>query len=325
MRIRRSFERDGTVRPRALNTLTALPQHVLNHAGHGKRHPVSVYGQSLRVIGEQWLRVFDRLDIVYSEYHWERGTSKYAELLHEYHGLLSRLHEHADACLSVLRSLCPVGEKPKKLDFQFLEQVKPAGWKSFRDSTRTYQKERLGAIVNTLKHDQGTLCMLYFYSALEFRPGYFLQDVLADGSLGPSGRVHDGNCTGFSFAHDMLLHLWWLYRTGDLLAEATVVCTAAQHNIKLEESPLKDSDDSLWGDVLRRCARIKPEFFPDEVRLPYPQVVFQDPPIAITLTFPTTARGHRVSNLRVTSGITVDGQHLTNRLPYFGEPARPYW
>lgn len=183
MRIRRSFERDGTVRPRALNTLTALPQHVLNHAGHGKRHPVSVYGQSLRVIGEQWLRVFDRLDIVYSEYHWERGTSKYAELLHEYHGLLSRLHEHADACLSVLRSLCPVGEKPKKLDFQFLEQVKPAGWKSFRDSTRTYQKERLGAIVNTLKHDQGTLCMLYFYSALEFRPGYFLQDVLADGSL----------------------------------------------------------------------------------------------------------------------------------------------
>lgn len=106
--------------------------------------------------------------------------------------------------------------KATQIDTQFLDKAKPAGWKQFRDATREYRENHIGLIVNTLKHKQGELCPIYFQSPIEFRPGYYLRDVLPGEAMGPSRELHSGGNTAFSFARDMLVHLWWLYRIGDL-------------------------------------------------------------------------------------------------------------
>jgi len=71
--------------------------------------------------------------------------------------------------------------------------------------------------------------------------------------------------------------------------------------------------------VLERCAQLRPEFFPDELLKPYPRVLFQPTPAAVTFEFPTTARGIRMNpESTVVTQFVVDGVHLSEKMPYFG-------
>lgn len=316
MRIRRILETHGNLLPRAWNVLACVPEDFWCHVAHGKRHPMSAYNTSLRLISEQWLKVFDRLDELYREHNWEGCETGFPALLGEYRELLSRLHEHFDACFSVLRSLCPTDDKNKTVfDNQFLDKAKLVGWKQFRDAIRPYRDDRIGAIVNTLKHNQGELCSIFFHSETEFRPGYFLRDILPDGALGPSAKLHSNGETAFSFARDMMLHFWWLFRTGDLLADTICTALRADHQYKLMET--SQSFSSSLGKVVERCAGLRPEFFPDEIEIPYPRILYQPFPCILTLEFPSSARGHRIGEMQVSTSFVVDGRHLSNKMPYF--------
>lgn len=200
---------------------------------------------------------------------------------------------------------------------QFLDKTNPPGWKKFRESTRDYRENHIGLIVNTLKHKQGELWPVYFRSGREFRPGYFLCDVLPGGAIGPSAKLHDGGDTAFSFARDMLMHLWWLYRIGNSLSDAVKAHLKMAHGYELSEVP--HSGDSIgWSAVLQRCAQLRPEFFPDELEKPFPRVLYQEQPLSVSLEFPTAARGIRLGKeFRISTQCSVDGMHRTIKLPYF--------
>lgn len=320
MLIRRTFEKDGNLLPRAWNALAAIPDDFLYHVAHEKRHPKSAYGTSLRLISEQWLKVFDRLDVLNQEHNWERKETSFPDLLSEYRELLYRLHEHFDACFSVLRSLCPPeSAKPTIFDSRFLDEAKLIGWKQFRDAINPYREDHIGVLVNTMKHSQGELCSIFFHSETEFRPGYFLRDILPGGLLGPSAKLHSSGETAFSFSRDMMLHLWWLYRVGDLLADTIHTVLRTKHEYELTEVSQSSSD--LLLEVIRRCAELRPEFFPDEVKKPYPKIVYRSAPCILTIEFPTSAHGHRVGAMQVSTSLIVDGAHLSNKMPYFPKNA----
>lgn len=316
MLIRRTLEKDGNLLPRAWNAIAAIPDDFLYHTAHEKRHPRSAYSTSLRLISEQWLKVLDRLDELNREHNWEGKETSFPDLLSEYRELLCRLHEHFDACFSVLRSLCPPETgKPTKIDSQFFEKSKLAGWKKFYEAINPYREDHIGALVNTMKHNQGELCSIFFHSETEFRPGYFLRDILPGGLLGPSAKLHSSGETAFSFSRDMMLHLWWLYRVGDLLAGTIHTVIRTKHGYELIEVSQGSSD--LMLEVVRRCAELRPEFFPDEAQQPYPKIVYRTAPYILTIEFPTSARGHQVGAMQVSTSLVVDGTHLSNKMPYF--------
>lgn len=319
MLIRRSLAHDGNLMPLAFCAIASIPDSFLFNTEHDLRHPKSAYGTSLRLISGQWLKALDELDRLRSEYLWKGNADHMPVVIDAYTQLLHRINEHHDACYSVLRSLCPASSaKATQIDTQFLDKAKLAGWKQFRDATKAYREGHIGLIVNTLKHKQGELCPIYFKSNIEFRPGYYLRDVLPGGAMGPSRKLHSGGNTAFSFGRDMLMHLWWLYRIGDLLAIAITTALQVRHTHTLEVIPQSVGDANLTA-VLERCAQLRPEFFPDEITKPYPRILFQPVPTAVTLEFPTTARGICMgSELRVVTQFVVDGAHLSEKMPYFG-------
>lgn len=301
--------------------MSAIPVDLSFHAEHGKRHPKSAYGASLRAIADQWIKTLDQLDNLHREHNWQGTETGFPELLSRYHELIYRLNEHFDACFSALRSLCPsTSAKPTVFDSQFLNQAKLPGWKQFSEAIKHYREDHLGLLVNTLKHQQGELCAIHFYSATEFRPGYYLRDVLPNGSLGPSAKLHSSGDTAFSFSRDMLMHLWWLYRIGDLLASTAITALRIQHGHELQENH-QVMPEGKWEEVIRRCSELKPDFFPDEIFKPYPRVLFQAKSHSMTLEFPTTARGHRAGEMRITTALSVDVEHRTNKLPYMAPKA----
>lgn len=171
MLIHRSQERDGNILPRASNTLAAIPDEYTYHLDHGKRHPLSAYIISLRTITAQWLQVFYGLDTLNNEHNWKSEESSYPELIAQYKELLYRLNEHFDACFSVLRSLClPKAAPYTALDSHFLDKAKLPGWKQFRNSIKAYRETHIGVLVNTLKHNQGELCSIFFTRRLSSGP-----------------------------------------------------------------------------------------------------------------------------------------------------------
>lgn len=320
MLIRRSQERHGNIFPAAFNALAAIPDQLTFHTDHQRRHPKSAYATSLRLIAEQWVRALDALDHLHTEHNFQDKESGAPALLSEYAELLFRLNEHPDACFSALRSLCAsTATKPTDFDTQVLAKSKLPGWKQFQAAVRPYRQEHIGLIVNTLKHRQGELCSVHFKSLIEFRPGYFLRDVLPDGSLGPSATLHSNGNTAFSFARDMMLHLWWLFRIGELLAEAVRTALLVNHAHTLVAAPVEPGD-TKWAEVVRRCGELKPEFFPDEIVKPYPRILFQPSPSQVILEFPTSARGHKLlGTMTVVTALKVDMAHPSNKMPYMAQ------
>jgi hypothetical protein len=318
--IRRALESDGNLYPEAYNVLFSIPSQFCFHEQHGMRHPNSAYGTSLRLITRQWLKLLDELDRLRNEYLWEQKSDHIEIVVSEYAELLSRLNAHLDACCAALRCLCPASMAASTpIDTRFLGNAKPPGWKHFRDSLRPYRDDHIGLVVNTLKHKQGELCPIYFKSETEFRPGYYLRDILPGGILGPSAKLHSGGDTAFSFNRDMLIHLWWIFRIGALLTNAIAAILQVQHKHSLSVQP-QPPGDAKWEDVLLRCAALRPEFFPDELLKPYPRVFLRPTPKAVVLEFPTTARGIPLADTAtVSTRITVDPEHRGNKMPYMAQ------
>ncbi len=317
MQIRRSVSMHGNLLPAAYNTVRAIPPDLLFHVEHGMRHPMSAYGTSLRHISAQWVKFSVELDHLRNEYFCGNRDNHFKVVVGAYAELLCRLNEHLDACYAVIRCVCPASmAKSARIDSQFLGNANPPGWKQFQASIRPYREDHIGLLVNTLKHKQGELCPIYFKSISEFRPGYYLRDILPGGALGPSAKLHSDGNTAFSFARDSLIHLWWIYRIGELLSKAVETIVSVKHQRQLSFTPESQSD-SNWDEVLNACAKISPEFFPDEVEKPYPRVILQNSPRAVLLEFPATVRGIPVgTNITVSTMMVFDGAYPINKVPY---------
>lgn len=319
MRIVRCTEAHGSVLPSALGAIAAIPPEYLHHEAHGLRHPSSAYGTSIRLINAQWTKTLDDLVVLKTRYACGQHDDFLMDVVGSYSDLLHRLNEHFDACYSVLRSLgSPQGNRQPREHARYLEQVKQVGWKQFQNSTKTYRDCHLGLIVNSMKHAQGELCPMYFHSDTQFRPGFYLRGLLPKGVLGPDPRLHRGGNSAISFARDMLIHFWWLYRISDLLTVAITSYLDATYKYKLCPESVAQKEME-WAGVVSGCSRITPEFFPDEWDLPFPRVIYAKSPEKLSVEFPSSARAHRFSgDVQVRVLTTVDGAYTSEKMPYLG-------
>jgi hypothetical protein len=61
-------------------------------------------------------------------------------------------------------------------------------------------------------------------------------------------ELHSGGNTAFSFARDIHLHLWWLYRTGDLFSDAVRNFIKIKYQCDLTANLLHEHD-SKWPEL----------------------------------------------------------------------------
>ena len=317
MRIVRRSDIHGSLLPSAMCAIDAIPPQYLYHEKHQLLHPKSAYGTSIRLLTAAWTKALDDLSTLRVRYAAGEDEMFLMDVAVSYSALLHKLNEHFDACYAVLRSLSNTLEsKPALVHSQYLERAKFIGWKHFREATRNYRESHIGLIVNALKHSQGELCPLYFHSLSEFRPGYFLRGLLPGGVRGPDPRLHRGGNTAISFSRDMLIHLWWMYRTSDLLTDAIAAYLDATYKHKL--APVRVNTPEVdWSGVVQRCAAMSPEFFPDEWALPYPRAVYRRSPEELSIEFPSTAGTHKMRGVvQVRTLTTVDGAYPKENVPY---------
>jgi hypothetical protein len=323
MRIKVKLSDQGSFLPSAAHTIAGVPEDFVFNDDHGLKHPMSAYCTSLRLITKEWTGVLDNIDTLRHSLTDETRTLRLLDTTAAYVQLLHKIHEHHDACTSVIRSLCRASEaKENKFNSVFLNNANPAGWKNFRNATKPHRDELVGTIVNKIKHDQAELNSVYLISTRDIRFGYYLKGLISANTLGPDPAVHAGANTAFSFFRDMLMHLWWIYRTGDLLSECVVSMIHAKHGVQI--SPAKrEFPEMQWSAVVERCSKLPPDFFPDELEKPHPRLIFSKEQECVTLEFPSATRAHRLlGEYRVSAFSTVDGAHPSEQMPYFNYAAK---
>lgn len=321
MRITRSKLRHGNVLPEAMDAIIAVPDSLLHHVAHNRRHPKSLYSRSLSLVVSQWLDVLDKIERFQWTFALTQKDDMLPDIITSYRALLFSLYEHLDASYGCIRALIPPkGASDPLLDTQFLDRVKAPGWGDFRSRVRPYVQNRIGAVVNSLKHNQAELAFMYLHHLEDVRAGYYVRDVQSSGALGPSIRVHaDGN-SGFSFARDMLLHFWNLYFVSSELSAVIrrVVPESKQESPKSHDASLS----SMFERLAQRVAEIPLAFFPDEMRMPCPLVRWNPTANELIIDMPGMVRPRRLPRTyHILSSMSIDMKHANNKLPYFGRNA----
>jgi len=187
--------------------------------------------------------------------------------------------------------------------------------KRFKSMTKGYD-DRIGRIVNHLKHHHGRLRGFVFHSSRECFPGYYVEGVAEDGSVGPEPTVHKGGKGAFSFARDVRLHFVWIYflseRLAEILAARTEPCTRT----------VSHPTDEKFLSVARRMELISSSFFPDEAHGSTPVVKVieaADGSVELLLRYSTDEMPRRVRRgpgLRILQNWRSDGVTRNWRLPY---------
>jgi hypothetical protein len=315
MSIIRSIKKHGNLLPAAYNAINSIPDELVFSKLHNIRHPKSAYSTSIRLIADQWCIVMIAIEKLKSDYFWTESVDYQNAVVREHKKFLYVLNEHFDACFSVLRSICAEENSKATSDAQYLGALKPSGWKSFRSAIHAYREDHLGYLVNRMKHHQAELSPICFKSKSEFRPGYFLCDLLPEGIMGPNHKLHSGGHTAFSYARDMLFHLWWIYRIGELLEQTIIGMMDTRHGFVLKSNP-KPDEAKKWVETIQFCAAVKPEYFPDELTKPNVRVLLSND--SISLEYSNNVRGFPfLGDYSIANQFVVDGAYPTMKMPYF--------
>jgi len=305
MIILRSIVKHGNVLPSAYSALTQIPEDKLHNISHSRRHPVSLYSRSLSSVQQAWLSALDLQRQFEFEFLWRNNEDLLPTVLDKYKTLLFLLYEHIDAIYGCVRALFPPqSANDPLLDTQFLDRLNPPGWRAFRSKIKPYLNNRLGAVVNSLKHNQSETAWLYLTNNSDIRLGYYIRDVQ------PS-----------SFARDMLLHYWNLYFISNAFSEL-IRQNVPGLEVYASEERNDDSLNTKWEILAERMSSVPPAFFPDEVSMPFPLVRWNKSTRELTLQFPSAARPRRIpSKYTIKSSLEVDMAHPNNKMPYFGANA----
>lgn len=304
-----------------MDAIIAVPDALLYHVAHKRRHPKSLYSRSLKLVASQWHDILDKIERFQWVFVLTQKEDSLCEIITSYRVLLFSLYEHLDASYGCLRALIPpTGANDPLLDTQFLVKAKVPGWVDFNSRVRPYVKNRIGAVVNSLKHNQAELAYMYLHQLEDVRAGYYVSDVQSSGALGPSLRVHPDGNSGFSFARDMLIHFWNLYFISSELSAVIrrIVPESKQESPKSHD----DSLNSLFERLAQRVADIPLAFFPDEVHMPCPLIRWNPTASQLTIEMPGAVRPRRLpKTYQIVSSVNVDLAHATNKIPYLGRNA----
>jgi hypothetical protein len=140
--------------PKAVRVLQNLDSVPTFEAAYAARHPLAAYNISLTGIARRLIAVVDALDNIQQESRLLVSNESLPDgpLLEATDHLLDSLMEHMDVCNGIIRSFfAPADERNFKKALT-----------TFKASVEPYRKH-IGAIVNYMKHSQGTLRSVRFH------------------------------------------------------------------------------------------------------------------------------------------------------------------
>lgn len=315
----RSLAVNGNLSPVALDYLGSIPDSLLHHRNHCLRHPWSLYKISLDQVFTAFEDVLERFSRIRECVGTSDETRQFQLLMNSYRGFLYTLREHIDDCYLVFKTLIPPQTvKPTRFQAEFLKRANFKELPAFEKSIEWYLKEHLGLLVNALKHHQGRLRWLYFHRSDDFRPGYFLEQIGADGAVGPSQSIHKGN-TAFSFCKDIKLHLYAVYYISQILVDAVMTAVARYSGSTLNPSVRVKADE--FKQTLGSVAQIELNVFPNELEGPCALVSLTstEEDTALHLSYPESAPNKNFPSQMKISGVPMWADDFTRtfRLPYF--------
>lgn len=314
MKFELRLKKDKTIYPRIVHHFKAIPDDLLYHENHSLRHPGAIFNVGFdRVIGS-FSGVLTQLKAIKSD---KENIEYWNNLLQQQKRLFYDLGSFYDDCYLVLKSLCPPSKKNPKFADKWLKA------NNYRCGERFYQATKMVQafwmeIVNRLKHNNANLRGLYGYGNYFIIPGFFVEGISNDGTVGPDEAIHKkylNKATAFSFNRDLRINFFYLYFVAESLLEVIKGHIKQQANYKFGNITYDKANDTILDKICAELSDLELKFFPDEMREPYPKITYDRNELAITYSHREGI--FRYSNMTVKLMYSGDGYSRSFYLPYY--------
>lgn len=306
--------------PEVFQLLRSLPSDVLFHPVYPFRHPAAIYGLSLRQLASDFKRVL--ADYSASRASPRRSAELAEQIAQSQRILIYSLREHLDDCQMVL--MCFVDPTSINLKGRSPDEVLKAAdlqeRKLFWEGVHNYADSYLMPFVNALKHSQGRFRTVTFEcSAVDVRPGFYLEEVDKDGVAQPALKQHGGN-SAFSYARDLRNNLAFVFRAAESLQTAIKAILKRQGKAPLSAPEGVEPATDIWTEVCKQVAELDKGVFPQEIKQRFVRFSLQpEGSLRIRELERDTTLSFPHGNIRCTTLTLGDGMTKTYRMPYCGD------
>lgn len=293
-------------KPKIAWLLRNLPYDKLYYSRLHLRHPAGIYSLSLTRLSSRFRNVLDELDSVRTKYATSGNLPELGVLIDRHESLLYALAEHLDDCKNILRSFFASNKVANK----------NLSVRDFSSSVADY-RNRVGEIVNAIKHRTGRLCGVMMYHEEVFVPGYYVESAIEPRVVGPDPNLHNGGDTAISLYRDLKFHFVHLYLVGHYLESVVLEIWASPLDPKFPE-PGKEPLEFL---ELARRLRLLPDIvYFDERLLAYPRITIlraNAPQSDLTFSYEQPEQPIRTfGKYKLRASFHGDGFTDTFKLPY---------
>lgn len=261
--------------PEAESKLAAYSPARFHHSRLHQRAPDGIHKLSLRQVWPAFKAALDSAGLVLKEKPFlaVRDPSWEESCLERIEHLLYVLAEYLNECDIVLRCCFP-----NESTFKQSEHVD-----HFRKVIRPY-RDRVGAAVNAIKHNQGRLRLFALYDHALVVSGYFVEGVLSSGAVGPNSNIHnDKTSQAFSFAFDLRLHFLSVFLISRNLS------SAVERILGPPDLRLQPGGSSAYArEVGEKLMRYSRGVFPDEMRLGFAEVSVDRESSTLRIEYPAS-------------------------------------
>lgn len=294
--------------PRRVNTQATLALEASKktetfHARLRLRPPIGVYNISLAHVVERFERCIDEIhELPPMNDRSTQASAKRNEFLATLDSLLDALMEHIDDCNSVLKCFFEDenSNEYKKIYDAFKKEIKP-----YRD--------RIGKIVNKIKHEQGRLRLVHSDSMFGTSFGYYVEGADSNGVIGPDPEIHHPRGeTAYSLGRDFRLHVNGIFFVAARLAHAIHRATGTAVIASVPEN-------ASLANLVKRVGDIPPIFFPDEMSQPFPAVRITDSVCRISVGPSNIEKAKSPPGANISVSFVGDGVSRSFRVPYMGK------
>ncbi|MFM0395220.1 hypothetical protein [Paraburkholderia phytofirmans] len=294
--------------PRRVNTQATLALEASRetetfHARLRLRPPIGVYNLSLATVIGHFDRCIDEIgELPPMNDRSTQASAKRNEFLATLDGLLDALMEHIDDCNSVLKCFF---KDEKSTEYKEI-------YNAFKSEIRPY-RDRVGKIVNKIKHEQGRLRLVHSDSVLGTSFGYYVEGVDLNGVIGPDPDIHHPRGeTAYSLGRDFRLHVNGIFFVAARLAHAIYRATGKGVVTSLPEN-------ASLANLVKRVGDIPPIFFPDEISQPFPTVKITDTICRVSVGFGNFEKAKSPPGAKISVSFVGDGVSRSFRIPYIGK------
>lgn len=294
-KVERKTDRDGNLYPKAFNCLSLLPENFI--CDNQKRHPASIYSDSIQEIMESFNAVLNQIDQISTNlFNAEENLDDSLEKLPNLQKrLLYALQSHIDHCYGILKLISPYdGDVQKQSAADWLKEIKHPAYNQFHSTINEYRKP-LALIVNKLKHEGGSkLLPTMIYSkeydtakytvkkGIQIFPkntcivGYFLEGMQPNRHIGPDCEVHPDGISAISLNRNLRYHFANVYRIGHYLRGAIATTVTQLHKKKLPyDAPVNVPTSQYYIEsIAERISKLPPLFFENEYSEKTPNIKF---------------------------------------------------